>query len=98
VAGEVAMRGVFVVISLVFAGAVAPVAAYENFIPMGTGYSTEVSEVPTFDSERGQVIQETDLIESEQYRRKREAQAFDSYVNRFTNSQELSGGDTFIDY
>jgi hypothetical protein len=92
------MRGVLFVISMGLMAAAGPASAYENFIPLGTGYSTDVSEVPSFDSERGQVVQETDIIESEIYRRKREAQAFDSYVNRFSNSQELSGGDTFIDY
>ena len=39
--------------------------AYENFIPMGTGYSTEVDSVPRFGTDRAQVNGTSDVLESE---------------------------------
>jgi hypothetical protein len=73
-------------------------SAFETFIPMGTGYSTEISEVPAFDSSRGRVNQEADIIETEIYRRQREAQMRDSRMSRFKSDPEVSGGDDSIDY
>lgn len=72
--------------------------AYENFIPLGTGYSTEVDSVPEFGTERAQINQEADIIETEIWRSKREAAEFDSRIDRFFSDAEVSGGDTTIDY
>jgi hypothetical protein len=78
--------------------AAAPAMAYENFIPLGTGYSTEVQSVPEFDSTRGRVNQEADIIESEIYRLKRQDVQRDSHINRFFSDPEVRGGDESIDY
>lgn len=72
--------------------------AYENFIPMGTGYSTEVDSVPSFGSERGQINQAADVIETEIYRSNREAAEFDSRLRQFQSSSQFEGSDNFIDY
>jgi hypothetical protein len=75
-----------------------PVAAYENFIPMGTGYSTEVGSLPAFDSEEGQIAAQTDVYESEIYRKARSDAEFDSRLRQFWSDTESSGADVFIDY
>ncbi len=84
--------------AVLFAVSAGSAAAYENFVPMGTGYSTEVDSLPSFQSERGQVSVKTDVYESEIYRKGREAAEFDSQFRRFQSDAEFEGGDTFIDY
>ena len=73
-------------------------AAYENFIPMGTGYSTEIDNLPNFESDRGQVSVTTDVLETEVYRKNREAAEMDSQFRMFQSGNEIEGGSTFIDY
>ena len=77
---------------------VTPVFAYENFIPLGTGYSTEIDSVPGFDSTRGEVIQQSDIIETEIYLQKRREAEADSRFNRFFSDAEISGSNNSIDY
>ncbi len=72
--------------------------AFETFIPMGTGYSTEITDVPAFDSTRGRVNQEADIIETEIYRLNRLEAQQESRLNRFFSDAEVSGGDESIDY
>jgi hypothetical protein len=90
------MRLVFVAVGLGLS--ILPTHAFENFIPMGTGYSTDVDSVPAFDSERGQVIQQADIYETEIYMQKRREAEADSRFNRFFSDTEVSGGDSSIDY
>jgi hypothetical protein len=75
-----------------------PAAAYENFIPMGTGYSTEVDSLPSFQSEHGQVIQQTDIYESEIYRKQRRDLEFTHHLRQFQSDATFTGIDTYIDY
>jgi hypothetical protein len=75
-----------------------PASAFENFIPMGTGYSTEVDSVPSFDSDRGEIIQQSDIYETELYLQKRREAETESRLNRFFSDAEISGGDRSIDY
>jgi hypothetical protein len=75
-----------------------PAIAYENFIPMGTGYSTEVDSLPSFDSEHGQVIQQTDIYESEIYRKQRSQLEFTHHLRQFQSDATFTGIDTYIDY
>lgn len=76
----------------------APALAYENFIPLGTGYSTAVGSLPLFESEEGQVIQKTDIYESEIYRRARGDAEFDSRMRQFFSDGEAMGPDYYLDY
>ncbi len=90
---------VFVVTVSAFAGLAAGCAnAYENFIPMGTGYSTEIDSLPSFDTDAGQVSVTTDVLETEVYRKNREAAEADSQFRMFQSGNEIEGGSTFIDY
>jgi len=73
-------------------------SAYENFIPMGTGYSTEIDSVPSFGSDRGQVNQSADILESHIYRINREEAEFDSKLRQFQSGNSMEGTDNFIDY
>ena len=80
------------------AGTALPAAAYETFIPSGTGYSTEVDSLPALDGELGQAISQTDIYETELNRKAREDAEFDSKLRRFFIDSKAPSGDTFIDY
>ena len=73
-------------------------AAYENFIPLGTGYSSEVDSLADIGTERGDVTVQSDVYETELYRAGRNAAEADSFFRRFQSDTELEGGDTSIDY
>jgi hypothetical protein len=88
----------FFAVLAVLAMSVAPALAYENFIPLGTGYSTEVGSLPLFESDEGQVIQKTDIYESEIYRRARGDAEFDSRMRQFFSDGEAMGPDYYLDY
>jgi hypothetical protein len=89
---------VFVVTALLIAGFAGPAVAYENFIPLGTGYSTEVDSLPSFGSERAEISARADVYETELYFIDRKAKEDDSLFRRFQSDSEVSGGDTSIDY
>ena len=72
--------------------------AYEYFLPLGTGYSTEVDSIPVFDSKRATINQQADIIETEIYRADQAEAVSESRFNRFMSDAEVSGADTFIDY
>lgn len=72
--------------------------AYENFIPMGTGYSTQVDSVPRFGSEQAQINSTTDVLETEVWHRNRDAAEFDSKFRQFQSGSEFKQDSNFIDY
>ena len=80
------------------AAAAAPAMAYDNFIPMGTGYSPTHSSLPALNSSADQITKQTDLFETEIYRKQEAERLHDSYVQRFITTTETTGGSTFIDY
>ena len=80
------------------AGAAMPAAAYEKFIPSGTSYSTDVGSLPALDDELGKAIVQTDIYETELYRKMKADAEFDSKMRRFFIDTSTPGGDTHIDY
>jgi hypothetical protein len=76
----------------------APAGAFENFIPLGTGYSTEVGSLPPFDSYEGQIAQQTDIYESEIYGKQRRAKEFESRLRQFSSENDYTGAGAYIDY
>ncbi|NMD08872.1 MAG: hypothetical protein GYA66_12945 [Phyllobacteriaceae bacterium] len=87
-----------VLAAAVFALGSSAASAYENFIPLGTGYSSEVDSLADFDSDRTDVIEKSDIYETELYRAGRNAAEADSFFRRFQSDAEIEGGDTSIDY
>jgi hypothetical protein len=82
----------------VVAGVSAPALAFENFIPLGTGYSTEVGELVEPGTEEGQEIIRADEYETEIYREGRESIELDSRLRQFSSDAENTGADAYIDY
>ena len=88
-------------ISLVFVLALAasPAAmAYENYIPLGTGYSPNVDSLPAFESDAGQVSQRSDEYETELYFENRKRALDDSRMREFFSDRNATGSDSHIDY
>jgi hypothetical protein len=83
---------------LAVTGFVAPALAYENFIPLGTGYSTEVGELTELGTEEGEIRQRADEHETEIYFDGREAAESDSRFRQFFSDAESTGADSQIDY
>jgi hypothetical protein len=73
-------------------------AAYENYVPLGTGYSTEIDSVAELNTTRDKVTVQSDIIETELYWKERENRIRDSHMNRFFSETESSGSDFSIDY
>jgi hypothetical protein len=90
------MRIIVGLIAILMTGTAA--RAYDTFIPMGAGYSTEVSSIPALNSDEEKVISQTDLYETELYAKQRAEREHDSYINRFFSNSETSGSDFSIDY
>jgi hypothetical protein len=96
---DMKMRTFSLLVGLVLATAVPPSAmAYENYIPLGTGYSSNVDSLPSFDSEAGQISQQADIYESEIYRQGREQQEADSRFRQFFSNPVSTGAGSSIDY
>jgi hypothetical protein len=90
------ISGLIVVAAL--AASTVSAQAYENFIPLGAGYSTDVSALPDPNSDQQAVTVQSDIYETEIYNKQREEQIHNSYMNRFFSSSENSGADFSIDY
>jgi hypothetical protein len=88
----------YVIASVVFVGLAGPCQAYENFIPLGTGYSAEVESLPRFDSSAGDTASKADIYETELYFSGRKAIEADSRFRRFQSDAEFDGSDNSIDY
>jgi hypothetical protein len=89
---------VFAFASVALLGLVGPALAYENFIPLGTGYSTEVSELGEISGEQAEVTVRADEYETEVYREGRDAIEADSRFRQFFSDAENTGADSHIDY
>jgi hypothetical protein len=93
------MRVLLVAAILGLAAATSPVFGYENFIPLGHNYSPDDSVMPDLNSDQDRLNGQVDIFESEIYTRQRYMKEQNTYLRRFLNSQQGTGGtSTFIDY
>lgn len=93
------MRAVSLVFGFVVAVAMSPGAmAYENYIPLGTGYSSNVDSLPAFESDAGQISEQTDVYETELYFENRKKALDDSRMREFFSDRNSTGSDSHIDY
>ena len=77
--------------------AASPAFAYEKFIPLGTGYSTGVSSIPALNSDEQALTVQSDIYESEVYRKQLEMRRHQSYIDRFSNTNS-DASDFSVDY
>lgn len=90
------MRFVLTVLALI--AVTSATQAFENFIPAGTGYSTEIDTLPDFNSDQSQVNQQTDIYETEIYRKKRKYAEDDAALRRFFSQNNSTGLGGKVDY
>jgi hypothetical protein len=99
VLGVLVMRLVFSLLATAtFLGGSVSAQAYEKFIPLGAGYSTEISSLPALNSEAEAIINQSDVYETEIYIEQLEAKRRESYMQRFMFGTENAGSDFSIDY
>ena len=72
--------------------------AFENFIPAGTGYSTEILTLPELNSEQSKLNQQTDIYETEIYRKQRKYAEDDAKMRRFFSQNDATGLGGSVDY
>lgn len=72
--------------------------AYEHFIPLGAGYSTEVSSLPALNSTAEAVTVQTDIYETEIYNRQLEQHRRDSYLQHSFSDSISAGPDNALNY
>jgi hypothetical protein len=82
-------------VSAVVCSGCAPAYAYESFIPLGTGYSTNVSELPALNSNAQSLSAQTDIYETELYRRALEERKHKSAIKQFFSNSDFSTPDPF---
>jgi hypothetical protein len=82
-------------VCLVVCGSFNSALAYESFIPLGTGYSTNVSELPALDSDAQSLATQTDIYETEIYRRALEQRMHNSAIKKFFSNSDFSTPDQF---
>jgi hypothetical protein len=87
----------FVAAVAIFGGSVSA-QAYEKFIPLGAGYSTDVSTLPPINSDDQAITVQSDVFETELYNKQLEDKRRDSYLQRFMFGTENPGADFSIDY
>jgi hypothetical protein len=75
-----------------------PAMAFENFIPAGTGYSTEITTLPDFNSDQSDVNQQADIYETEIYRKKRKYAEDDAALRRFFSQNDPTSIGGKFDY
>ncbi len=74
------------------------VQAFENFIPAGTGYSTEIIALPELNSDQSKLNQQTDIYETEIYRKQRKYAEDDAKLRRFFSQNDSTGLGGSVDY
>jgi hypothetical protein len=72
--------------------------AFENFIPAGTGYSTEIITLPELNSDQSKLNQQTDIYETEIYRKQRKYAEDDAKLRRFFSQNDSTGLNGKVDY
>jgi hypothetical protein len=87
-----------VIVAGILALAATPALAYEKFIPLGAGYSPQVSAVPEFDSEDGRIIARSDSYETDIYLKGRKKIEDESRLRQFFSDRNSTGLDGHIDY
>jgi hypothetical protein len=75
-----------------------PAFAFETFIPLGTGYSTSVSSIPSLESERQRIIEQTDIYQTEIYNKLLQERILESRNNAFFYDSAAFASDRSIDY
>jgi hypothetical protein len=81
-----------------FVAATSAAQAFENFIPAGTGYSTEIITLPEFNSDQSKINQQADIYQTENYRKQRKYAEDDAKLRRFFSQNDPTGLGGKVDY
>jgi hypothetical protein len=96
---ELIMRFVILGCAAVLTLSSLPAMAEESFIPMGQAFALGENEVPPLGSEQDRMNAQTDIYETEVFRRELRNKQLDSQLNQLVNQQELGALDNdWLDY
>ena len=72
--------------------------AFDNFIPLGFGYSTSNADPSQLTAHERATISQTDIYETDIYLRQLRARQMDSRMQRFLNDRNSDGTDYSPNY
>ena len=72
--------------------------AYDSFLPLGLGYSTGSVDLSTLTPRQRAAINQTDIYETEIYKRQLRAKQFDSKFQNFQSDRNSNLTDNWINY
>ncbi len=72
--------------------------AYDTFIPLGKGYSTNNLDSAQITADEQAAINQADIYETELYMKHLREKQFDSRLNKFMFDRQSNGAEDQIDY
>ena len=75
-----------------------PAQAYDSFVPLGLGYSTQSIDLTKLTARQRAAINQADIYETEIYQRQLRAKRFDSKFQNFSSDRNANLTDSWINY
>ena len=76
----------------------APAQAYDSFVPLGLGYSTQSVDLTKLTARQRAAINQADIYETEIYQRQLRAKRFDSKFQNFSSDRNANLTDNWLNY
>ena len=76
----------------------APARAYDSFVPLGLGYSTQSVDLTKLSARQRAAINQADIYETEIYQRQLRAKRFDSKFQNFSSDRNANLTDNWLNY
>ncbi len=93
------MRHLLILATVCVAACVAtPAMAFDTFIPLGMGYSTQGGSLSGLSAQERDTINQADIYETDIYQRQLHARQNDSRMRRFSSDRNSNGTDFSVDY
>jgi hypothetical protein len=92
------MRRFLLVAAMVISGSASSAFAYDTFIPMGQGYSTNNFDVSQLTPEQQAAINQADIYETELYLKQLRQKQLDSQMNRLMFDRQNNDFGASLDY
>ncbi len=93
------MRRVLILTAICAVGGfVTPALAFDTFIPLGMGYSTQDGSLSGLTAQERNTINQADIYETDIYQRQLRARQNDSRMQRFSSDRNSNGTDFSVDY
>ena len=85
-------------VSLAILALCGPAQAYDSFLPLGIGYSTQSVDLTALTPKQRAAINKADIYETEIYQRQLHARQFDSKFQNLSSDRNANLTDGWINY